>query len=211
LFFPETKLYAEALRGLDLAAETFSKATLDNLSSAYRHLRKISEVIERPLLLAEVGERLEAAGRAGIFKPKENDRVTPLAKEPLPNEQEAAQSGFPQINAFSDLTLYFTSEERVQVTVKGRAKALHTYEEMEFQDGRTKNPNTSWKILVFLAGNGGRLKRPSGREVAAFEQHVGKIRQRLRALFRCQDDPLPWDKKAKEYHAAFRVSASDHV
>ena len=101
-------------------------------------------------------------------------------------------------STWEDVTIDFTSDERVQVTVKDRTYSKN-YSEMGFEDGRTKLPNTAWVALRALAASGGVAKVAGDLNRGTVEKRMQEIRKLLKAHFESErfdisseSDPLPY-------------------
>ena len=101
-------------------------------------------------------------------------------------------------STWKDVTIEFTSDERVQVTVKDRTYSKN-FSEMGFEDGRTKLPNRAWAALRALAESGGVAKVADDVNRDTAEKRMQEIRKRLREHFESErielsseSDPLPY-------------------
>ncbi len=112
--------------------------------------------------------------------------------------------------SWPELTIQFTSDHRVQVTVPG-GSYIENYAEMGFEDRKTKNPNVAWTMLRTIAEGSGRISTPPrGIPWSKVEKRVQEIRRTLRTYFEQRKivvptgDPLPFVTD-QGYVAAFRL------
>ena len=115
---------------------------------------------------------------------------------------------------WEDVSIEFTSDERVQIAVFDK-KNTQNYSEMGFSDGRTGKPTQAWIFLRALAEKNGVISAPpAGKNWSGVEKRVQKIREVLRAHFLNQgfaiprkSDPLPFSEGAGNgYRATFKVT-----
>jgi hypothetical protein len=110
---------------------------------------------------------------------------------------------------WEDVTIEFTSDHRVQITVKDRRTYTQNYAEMGCEDGRTEKPNKAWEILQLLAESGGVLTAAPDGRWEKIEKRMQEIRKILREHFKRErfdissdSDPLPY-VKGNGYRARF--------
>ena len=61
------------------------------------------------------------------------------------------------------MTIRFTSEHQVQITIGGDLKGEKTYEDLGFAKKKSESPNRAWEMLQDLAKGDGRLQLESVR------------------------------------------------
>ena len=121
---------------------------------------------------------------------------------------DAADSTKTRCSNWSEVTIEFTSDHRVQVTVPGGTNT-ENYADMGFEDRRTGRPNSAWEMLRTIAEGDGRVSKSRSRWTNV-EKRVQEIRRALRAYFPHRkiaipkDDPLPF-VKGQGYVAAFHL------
>jgi hypothetical protein len=116
----------------------------------------------------------------------------------------------PTAATWEDVTIEFTSDFQVRITVKTRTFTL-TYGDLGFDDRKGDKPNSAWIMLRKLAEKGGAIDVPfQTREKV--EKRMQEIRRTLRAYFLKmgveippKSDPLRHNRRAKEYCARFRI------
>ena len=112
--------------------------------------------------------------------------------------------------SWSEVTIEFTSEHRVQITMLGDS-FTENYAEMGFEDRKARLPNAAWRMLRMIAEGNGRISiPPRGVPWPKVEKRVQEIRRVLRAYFQQRkiaipsSDPLPF-VKGQGYVSAFRL------
>jgi hypothetical protein len=136
---------------------------------------------------------------------------------------------FDGISNWEDIEIVFTSEERVQINIKGRYLETRNYAEMGFEDRRNGKPNKSWLILRVMAEHEGLLKvtkraslktklsqtedreseeleqrKSAGYQQSKLEKRIQEIRSVLRVKFGISADPLP-HAPTLGYQARFKI------
>lgn len=112
---------------------------------------------------------------------------------------------------WADVEIAFTSDTRVQVTVKGHAFPSWNYAEMGFENRKTQTPNLAWYVLKELAEKQGSIPVPL-KQRKAIEKRIQEIRRTLRAHFATQGIRIPpesellaYARPERTYRAAFQV------
>ena len=148
----------------------------------------------------------------------ETSSLPPAPPDPTPNTfaQDKAPSpkkaptkipfvAFPKIDDLhsSEVEIAFVSDESILIKARGQHKRF-TFAEAGFKDRRRGDlPNSRWAVLRDLAeSNTNILEDKHG----ATKTAAHKIRSALKKLVGMEDDPIPYDKKAKRYQLAFRLS-----
>jgi hypothetical protein len=116
-----------------------------------------------------------------------------------------------QLSKWTDLTICFVSDERVEVLVVGKPAETRNYAEMGFADRRSKKatkPIRAWTVLKSLTERQGKIPKAAGSSGwPKIEKRVEEIRERLKQLYECDDDPIPF-VPGEGYQANFQVTKS---
>lgn len=111
------------------------------------------------------------------------------------------------LEAWKDLVIEFVSDDRIQVTVRDKDRETFNCAEFGFEDRRTGNANTAWRVLKALAENKGVLanERAAGMKWTIVEKAIQSIRKALRNRYGCSSDPILAVKGAG-YQAQFKIT-----
>ncbi len=120
----------------------------------------------------------------------------------------------PEGTTWRDVSITFTSEHRVQISVLS-VKDSRSFAEMGFEDrrGGAGKPDSAWECLKLLAKSAGRIERtvnfnrPGWTKV---EKQIQAIRARLKDLFGIPGDPLPF-RKRNGYEAQFQIKLGNSI
>ena len=180
---------------------TYAENWLTTLESSSRFPTEVLGRIRTQI----VGRMLYWKAEARRYRAEQEAQTPPV--EPSPQlERHPATWG--------DVSIEFTSDERVQIAVFDK-KNTQNYSEMGFSDGRTGKPTQAWIFLRALAEKNGVISAPpAGMNWSGVEKRVQKIREVLRAHFLNQgfaipqkSDPLPFSEGAGNgYRATFKVT-----
>jgi hypothetical protein len=117
-----------------------------------------------------------------------------------------------QPRSWSEVTICFLSDERVQITV-GTATEIRNYTEMGFASKKNGTAVQAWDVLRVLARQGGLIQiADDSTQWAVLEKRIQEIRRTLKAVFHLTDDPIRFVKKNPKtrdtfgYHANFKIS-----
>ena len=154
--------------------------------------------------------RDSVAGGATSTKPSAASSRSP--EQPILTEagQRGADDSGSVPATWQDVTIEFTSDERIQV--KAATWSLtENYEGMGFENRTSGKPNLAWGTLRTLAENNGSIDVPLKLR-KTLEKRAQEIRKSLRAYFvkaqvaiPAESDPLPYDKRTKTYAARFKL------
>lgn len=92
---------------------------------------------------------------------------------------------------WEDLQIQFVSDERVQVTARGRTETRN-YAEMGFEDKRNGKPTEAWSVLRTLAENRGSTQVGVGPARSKLVKQIQQLRKKLGELYPAVGDPLPY-------------------
>jgi len=148
----------------------------------------------------------------------ETSSLPPAPPDPTPNTlaQDKAPSPkkaptkipfvvFPKIDDLhsSEVEIAFVSNESILIKARGQHRRF-TFAEAGFKDRRKGDlPNSAWAALLDLAESN---TNSLGDKHGGTKRLAYQIRRRIKTLVRMEDDPIPYDKKAKRYQLAFRLS-----
>jgi hypothetical protein len=108
---------------------------------------------------------------------------------------------------WKDVTITFTSDHRVDITVF-EIRDARNYAEMGFEDRRGGGkPDSAWACLILLAKGAGKIERPANLERPGWtklEKKIQHTRARLRKVFGIVGDPLQFSKDVG-YEAQFKI------
>ena len=139
-----------------------------------------------------------------------------IARTIEPADETQAHSPERRPAVWKDVTIEFTSDERVQISV-GPTTYTQNFSEMGFEDRRNGKPNKAWLTLSRLAAKDGTiLVTIEGRERA--EKRMQEVRKTLRAHFAkehfeipSEPDPLPYDSRGRRYSSLFKIGTRPSV
>jgi hypothetical protein len=133
-------------------------------------------------------------------------------------------SGLPTLHRFptsagakwNDVSIRFTGDLAVQVTVRGVTEARN-HVEMGFEDrrkrtARSASPDSAWSLLREFAKQGGVIRDPQqgrSKNWATVETGVKHINKKLRALFGIAGNPIQYHRREKCYRTELRVAFPD--
>ena len=151
-----------------------------------------------------------------VFLSQQQNRPDPSSSKESSN-LETESLNLPDVKSKNDAVLVsqweqieitFLSDERIEVSI-GRLRTALNYAEFGLEDRRTHTPNRAWLTLRVLAENRGILSEAKGRERnwPTVEKRMQEIRKALRAHFRLDSDPLPFDPGIG-YRALFKIAVS---
>jgi len=133
-------------------------------------------------------------------------------QDPRPGSQSPPQPG-----SWSEVTICFISDERVQITT-GTATETRNYTEMGFASKKNGTAVQAWEVLRVFARKSGAIQiAADSRQWAVLEKRVQEIRKTLKALFHLTDDPIRFVKKTPKtldtfgYHANFKISCHPSI
>jgi hypothetical protein len=186
-----------------------------NPASYDRLLRLPSDsvlVVRTSALDEFVGQHRKPAHEAQAHPP---DATTLPEDSTTDNVPVHSRSSLPATERYpatwEDVSIDFISDHSVQITVKNRICPPQNSSEMGFENRTTKNPNKAWMALRALAEKGGAMSVDI-KERETVEKRMQEIRKTLRAHFvkehieiPLESDPLPYDKRGKEYRALFQI------
>jgi hypothetical protein len=130
---------------------------------------------------------------------KQTERKSSERVEPFPTPMGAR---------WDDLSIKFTSDHRVRLTIK-QVTQNRNYAEIGFEDrrGGGGKPDSAWGFLRSLAESAGRIEKPVTFKQLGWEKvekQSQTVRRRLRKLFNIAGDPLPFEGAA--YEARFQIT-----
>jgi hypothetical protein len=117
-----------------------------------------------------------------------------------------------QAHAWSEITICFLSDERVQVTIGSQTETCN-YSEMGFASKKNGTPVQAWGTLRVLAKQHGRIRLAAGSEQwAVLEKRIQEIRKKFKTYFRLTEDPIRLIRKTPKtqdtfgYRTEFNIS-----
>jgi hypothetical protein len=117
-----------------------------------------------------------------------------------------------QARAWSEITICFLSDERVQVTIGSQTGTIN-YAEMGFASKKNGTPVKAWGTLRVLAQRNGRIALAAdSQQWAVLEKRVQEIRKKFKAYFRLTEDPISFIQKTPKtrntfgYRSEFNIS-----
>jgi hypothetical protein len=110
---------------------------------------------------------------------------------------------------WTDIEIFFISDERVEVRVGPRVPQTFNYAEMGFADRRSGKPDQGWTMLRTLARAGGVIPNAArdSKEFMGMGKRIERIRQKLRAHFHVAGDPIQLDP-ARGYCCQFKIGCA---
>ncbi|HYD02457.1 MAG TPA: hypothetical protein VEB22_14615 [Phycisphaerales bacterium] len=123
-------------------------------------------------------------------------------------EAAAAQFPTPRGASWSDVTIRVVDGHSLWVNVKGTVREVG-YAEMGMRDGRTRNPDKQWELLLLLIARGGLLRRQDPAASATLQKRKETLAKRLRAYFGIEDEPVELVDGA-DWRCRFEVEAVGH-
>jgi hypothetical protein len=100
-----------------------------------------------------------------------------------------------QAHAWSEITICFLSDERVQVTI-GSQTETRNYGEMGFASKKNGTPVMAWSALRALAKQDGRIRLAAdSKQWAVFEKRIQEIRKKFKTYFGLTEDPIRFIQK----------------
>ena len=120
---------------------------------------------------------------------------------------EVGRLPIPDGTTWDDVSIRFTSEQRVQVLVRKISIESRNYAEMGFEDRRSRKPNAAWLFLLRFGQNRGMIRtgQDAGIEWRKVEKRVQELRQHLENLFGIRTDPFYTSRGGKGYRTRFRI------
>lgn len=123
----------------------------------------------------------------------------------------------PEGGTWNDVSIRFTGDHAVQITVGGVSEARN-YVEMGFEDRRKRtvastSPNLAWSLLREFAKQGGviRILHQAGSKTwPSVETGIKQINKKLGALFRIAGNPIQYHRQEKSYKTKFHLIFPDH-
>lgn len=211
--YDSAKIYKELLGQLAIAVSSWAQKECPARFGAAFHADMGTRITQRTAhwthqALTEARE--QTTSRTNLARPEVPAAVT---------MQEESTTGRPSTTDlcpahWEDVSIEFTSDERVQITVINK-KYTQNYSEMGFSDGRTSNPTQAWTTLRALAEKHGVISSAlTSIEWSRVEKRIQEIRKVLRAHFLNQgfdipreSDPVPFSEGAGNgYRATFKVT-----
>jgi hypothetical protein len=164
---------------------------------------------------ATPSETIPAPTEAPKAEAREQDIVAPTGQRTQDsNSAHSAngQSPVPPANtnmlepspmSWAEIKIVFLSEERVEICRGGNRETCN-YGELGFEDHRNGKPNRAWIMLLEMANRNGAIPRPTaGRHREMIQKRIEEIREKLRAYFKIQADPIPFS--GNTYQTSFKI------
>jgi len=126
-------------------------------------------------------------------------RAQTIPSDETPPETETEELLRP-IREWNDLTITFTSDERVMVKFTGADAETRNYGEMGFADGRGGKPCRAWIMLRDLSSELDKSMRMDKKDAQ-------DVRRRLRNFFSIDSNPILFEKRLG-YRARFKLYRS---
>ena len=79
------------------------------------------------------------------------------------------------------------------------------FKQMGFEDGRTRNPNHQWHLLVLFAKGGGRLSWENSEASDNLKKRKQLLSNTLKAFFQIDDDPFHRYRDENAYRIKFAL------
>lgn len=109
----------------------------------------------------------------------------------------------PPAKTWKQIEITFLSDERIQV-FNGDVRQTYNYDEFGFADRRNGKPDAAWGMLLQMTNAGGTIPRPQpGKDKAKKQKRIEEIRKRLKALWKIEADPIPFN--GNTYQASFKI------
>jgi hypothetical protein len=135
----------------------------------------------------------------------EGSQLADGASESLKLAHSISRTEDKKVRTWNEIEIAFLSEERVEIRNGSNGQTTYNYGELRFEDRRNGKPSGSWVILRELAQRGGDMPRPpAGKARAAAQKRIEEIREKLRAHFKIDGDPIPFN--GSTYKTSFKVS-----
>lgn len=106
-----------------------------------------------------------------------------------PTEPAVSQFPTPKGATWADVALRVVDGHSLWVNVKGTVREVG-YAEMGMRDGRTKNSDKQWELLLLLIARGGLLRRRDPAASATLQKRKETLAKRLRAYFGIEGEPV---------------------
>lgn len=121
-----------------------------------------------------------------------------VAKADQP-QGKPAKSGFPQIDSWNQVKLCALSDGRMEVSVAGEI----------FGDDQLKEmmPDYLYTLLFHVTANGKPFDKNSISKKVLKKEYILRLRECLRKGFEINEDPIPFNKKAKAYEIKFKCES----
>lgn len=115
-----------------------------------------------------------------------------------PKNKKIRLRQFPINTKWEDITIQFLNGQEVIVRVKNLTFQT-TYEEMGFQDEKTKLPNKQWQFLKNLSETGGEISWKNPHATPKGKKQKQLLSDSLKAYFQIDESPFYSYKQEKSY------------
>jgi hypothetical protein len=135
---------------------------------------------------------------------KLQEELVSAAKQQSATSEPPAKSEAAKPKSWLDVEISFLSDHRVEVCINGEQKH-YNYGEFGFEDRRNGKQSRAWTVLYEIAGRNGTIPQAQpGKDRAMIQKRIEEIRERLRARFKIESDPIPFNGNA--YQASFKIN-----
>lgn len=114
-------------------------------------------------------------------------------------EAKSEKHGFPQIDKWTQLTLCTLEDGQMEVSVAGEPFGVEDLKEMM--------PGHLHTLLFHIVARGKIFNNTSFSEEVFKKEYVKRLRDRLKKIFKINEDPIPYNKKAKAYEIRFKCES----
>lgn len=125
-------------------------------------------------------------------------------KPPQPRPRATVVVPTPIGAKWEDVTIAFTSDEAVRISVRGGDSKMYTYMELGFADKRQGDiPLKLWDTFKAIANLSKMVERAANQSKSPrkpIKSRISAIRKLLKELFKLDGDPIPFVKKKWDDH-----------
>ncbi len=125
---------------------------------------------------------------------------------PAANDTTLTHFPTPAGAAWQDLRISCVYGDSHSVSIRiGGVAGQYTCAQMGMASKRNGKPTKQWQVLRALAESRGTFSWRNQKAHRTIEKQKQQLSQRLRAFFRIDGDPIPWDSKGKCYQCLFDI------
>lgn len=158
----------------------------------------LNDILHRTIE-GKIGLNLPAEEFLEVFR----NKVTKKTAEPKPGR---LVNIFPTPSGatWGDITISFTDGQTVILKCKDITMAA-TYSDMGMSNIRSGQPTLIWELLRIFAENHGIIDWRSSAADSRLKKRKDRLCQTLKEIFQLEDNPIVWDKKAKQYRLRLTI------